>query len=248
MAKEMEKENAESVLQWAVDRFGDRISLSTSFQLAGMVLLDMLSRISPSTRIITLDTGRLPNETYELIDKVQERYSCNIEVQYPDPDELQEIVGAHGVNMFYRSYSLRVMCCEIRKVRPLEKALTDTDAWITGLLRSQGGSRIKTPKVAIDETHQGLLKVNPLADWDEGQVWAYLKANDVPYNALYDQGYSSIGCAPCTRAIEPGEDARAGRWWWESGSPKECGIHLSPAMKVKALKQATVNAPKLPLK
>lgn len=239
VAGELESEDAEAVLRWAVERFGGGVALSTSFQATGMVLLDMLNRVSPSTRIFTLDTGRLPRETYELIDAVQQRYGCTIDVQSPDPDELKEIVGTHGMNMFYRSYSLRLMCCDMRKVRPLERAMAGLDAWVTGLMRSQGGTRGKTPKVATDEAHGGIVKIAPLADWDSDRVWDYIRANDLPYNGLYDRGYTSIGCDPCTRAIEPGEDARAGRWWWESGVPKECGIHLSPAMKAKALHEAS---------
>ncbi len=228
LAARFEDDRPEEVLGWAVERFGDALALSTSFQVTGMVLLDMLSRISPGTRIITLDTGRLPAATYDLIDRTQMRYGCRIEVHHPDPAELSEMVARHGMNMFYRSYSMRLRCCEVRKVRPLERALAGLDAWITGLVRSQGGTRADTPKVEIDSARGGLVKINPLADWDEGRVWAYIRANEVPYSALYDRGYTSIGCDPCTRAVRPGEDPRAGRWWWEDGVPKECGIHVGP--------------------
>ncbi len=236
LAHEFEDYSAQEVLSWTVERFGDSVALSTSFQSTGMVLLDMLNRISPGTRIFTLDTGRLPKETYELIDRAQQRYGCSIDVQSPDPDELKEIVAAHGINMFYRSYSKRLLCCDVRKVKPLNRALSGLDAWITGLMRSEGGTRAETAKIGIDESRDGRAKINPLADWDMDRVWEYIRANDVPYNALYDRGYTSIGCDPCTRAIEPGEHTRAGRWWWESGVPKECGIHLSPKLKAQALK------------
>ena len=239
LAREFEDCSAEEVLRWAVERFGDGVALSTSFQATGMVLLDMLNRVSPGTRIFTLDTGRLPKETYDLIDTAQQRYGCSIDVQSPDPDELKEIVGRHGMNMFYRSYSQRLLCCDTRKVKPLDRALSGLDAWFTGLMRSQGGIRSETAKITIDESRDGRVKISPLADWDTERVWDYIRTNDVPYNALYDQGYTSIGCDPCTRAIEPGEDTRAGRWWWESGVPKECGIHLSPALKAQALQQAS---------
>ena len=241
--REYEGRPAEDVLEWAVERFGDRVSLSTSFQAGGMVLLEMLSRISPSTPIFTLDTGRLPKETHELIDAVQQRYGCGINIVSPEPSELSEIVERHGINMFYRSYSLRLTCCDRRKVRPLSRALAGLDAWITGLMRASGGTRAETPKIAVDDAHGGIVKISPLADWDDERVWDYIKANDIPYNALYDRGYSSIGCDPCTRAVAPGEDPRAGRWWWESGVPKECGIHLSPAMKAGALERAAAESP-----
>ena len=232
LAEEFENRSAEDVLAWAADQFGQALALSTSFQASGMVLLDMLSRISPATRVITLDTGRLPKETYDLIDRTQQKYGSRIDVHYPDPAELGEIVGRHGMNMFYRSHSLRLLCCEIRKVRPLERALDGLEAWITGMVRSQGGTRAGVPKIQMDEARDGLLKVSPLADWDDERVWAYVREHDVPYNSLYDRGYTSIGCDPCTRAIEPGEQPRAGRWWWESSTmPKECGIHLSPAFR-----------------
>jgi len=136
------------------------------------------------------------------------------------------MVTKHGINPFYRSVSLRLLCCEIRKVNPLNRALSNLDAWVTGLRRAQSGTRTGTAKLEVDASHGGIIKVNPLADWSEGQVWDYIRANDVPYNALYDKGYTSIGCAPCTRPTQPGEDPRAGRWWWENGVPKECGIHL----------------------
>ena len=231
LASRFEESSPEEVISWAVDRFGDALALSTSFQVAGMVLLDMLSRISPDTRIITLDTGRLPAETYDLIDRAQMRYGCRVEVHSPDPAELTDVVARHGMNMFYRSYSLRLRCCEIRKVRPLERALAGLDAWMTGLVRSQGGTRTDTPKLEIDSARGGLVKINPLADWDDERVWSYVRERDVPYSALYDRGYTSIGCDPCTRAIEPGEDPRAGRWWWEEGVPKECGIHVGPSAR-----------------
>jgi thioredoxin-dependent adenylylsulfate APS reductase len=193
-----------------------------------MVVLDMAHKINPNVRVFTIDTGRLPQETYELIERVRERYQLPIVVYYPNADELNQMVTKHGINLFYRSVSLRVLCCELRKVKPMQRALTNYDAWITGLRRGQSDTRKAIAKIELDQTHQGKVKVNPLADWTEKQVWDYIRANDVPYNELYDKGYTSIGCAPCTRAIQPGEDPRAGRWWWEKGVPKECGIHMSP--------------------
>jgi len=224
----------DAIIEWAVQSFGSKLALVTSFQAEGMVILDMAQRIDPNIRVVTVDTGRLPKETHELIDRVRDHYGCQIEVHFPDAAEVSSLVTTHGANSFYRSVSLRMLCCEARKVTPLNRALGQFDAWISGLRRSQSSSRSGTPKVEIDHAHDHMTKLNPLAEWTYEQVWDYIKANDVPHNALYDQGYTSIGCAPCTRAIEPGEDIRAGRWWWEGAeSPKECGIHVSPAF-VKA--------------
>jgi thioredoxin-dependent adenylylsulfate APS reductase len=181
--------------------------------------------MSPEVRVFTVDTGRLPPETYEMIDRVREHYGIDIEVYYPDQNELSQMVTQHGANSFYRSVSLRLFCCEIRKVRPLNRVLQGLEAWITGLRSSQSQTRSTLRKVEVDREHGDIIKINPLADWTRQQVWDYIHEYDVPYNRLYDQGYTSIGCAPCTRSVIPGEDERAGRWWWENGVPKECGIH-----------------------
>ena len=225
LAVEFESKSAEEAVRWTIETFGARAALCTSFQAETMVLLDMAHRIDPSARVLTIDTGRLPEETYDLIDRVSERYGIAVEVLYPDHSELEEMVGGHGVNPFYRSVSLRLLCCEIRKVNPMKRALRDLDAWISGLRRDQSGTRATIDKIELDEAHDDIVKVNPLADWSQDRVWDYIRAHDVPYNHLYDRGYTSIGCAPCTRPTEPGEDPRAGRWWWEKGIPKECGIH-----------------------
>ena len=189
----------------------------------------MASKISKNLRVFTIVTGRLPQETLNLIDRIRAKYQIPIEVYFPDSSELTEMTTEHGVNPFYNSVSLRLLCCNIRKVNPLNKALKEYDAWGTGLRRSQGETRNKTAKVEIDSAHGNIVKINPLANWSYDQVWDYIHTNNVPYNELYDQGYTSIGCAPCTRPVESGEDIRAGRWWWESGMPKECGIHLGSA-------------------
>jgi thioredoxin-dependent adenylylsulfate APS reductase len=231
---------AQEVIGWTLGKFGHRAALVTSFQADGMVIIDMAHRIDPNVRIVTVDTGRLPKETHELIDRVRDRYGIQVEVQCPSTADISNLVTKHGSNPFYRSVSLRMMCCDIRKVAPLDSALQGFDAWISGLRRGQSLTRVNTPRVEIDGNHGGIMKVNPLADWSNDEVWDYIRANDVPYNQLYDQGYTSIGCAPCTRAIEPGEDQRAGRWWWETSStPKECGIHLSPAVR-KAMAAAAL--------
>ena len=229
LVSEFDGRPAEDVIGWVVDTFGDRVALSTSFQAEGMVVLDMASRLGRGVRVVTVDTGRLPPETYELIDEVRDRYGIDVEVHLPDQQELAEMVGRHGVNPFYKGVSLRLLCCEIRKVNPVNKVLATLDAWMTGLRRSQSATRSDVEPFELDEAHGGILKVNPLAHWPEEQVWDYIRSNDVPYNRLYDKGYTSIGCAPCTRPTQEGEDPRAGRWWWESGVAKECGIHMSPS-------------------
>jgi phosphoadenosine phosphosulfate reductase len=229
LADEYEHRSAEEVIEWALTTYGRMVAISTSFQADGMVILDIARRVDPGVRVLTIDTGRLPQETYDLIDRVREHYGIPVEVIYPDSQELSKMVSKHGLSPFYESVSLRLLCCNIRKVNPLNLSLKDLHAWITGLRRGQGETRARTQKIEIDAAHGGITKVNPLADWSDEQVWDYVRSNDVPYNELYDKGYTSIGCAPCTRPIEAGEDMRAGRWWWENGMPKECGMHLGGA-------------------
>jgi adenylyl-sulfate kinase len=218
----------EAVLRWALATFPrERIALCTSFQVDGMALLDMAWRIDRRLRVFTIDTGRLPAETYALMDAVRDRYGIGIEVYLPDAGEVERLVRPHGPNLFYQSVPLRLACCEVRKVHPTQRVLAGLDAWITGLRRDQWRTRATVEVVEPDAEHDGLVKINPLAHWNEAQVWAYTRANDVPVHALYSQGYTSIGCAPCTRPISPGEDARDGRWWWETDAPKECGMHCT---------------------
>ncbi|MEX1045821.1 MAG: phosphoadenylyl-sulfate reductase [Actinomycetota bacterium] len=222
-----DQEPAQEVLNWALDRFHPRVALSAGGGAEGMALVDMAWRINPNVRVFTLDTGRLPQETYDLFERVRERYHIPVEVQFPDPSDVQPMVHQNGLNLMYESVDLRLKCCEVRKVLPMKRYLKDLDAWITGLRRDQWSTRAKIHKIEVDPDHEGIVKVNPLADWDKQQVWDYIHEHDVPYHALLDQGYTSIGCAPCTRAVKRGEDERAGRWWWESGTEKECGIHCS---------------------
>jgi phosphoadenosine phosphosulfate reductase len=218
----------QAVLAWGLDRFGDRIALSSSFGAEDVVLIDMLARINPKARIVTLDTLRLHTETYDVVDRIRARYGMEIEIFYPDLAAVDRIVKEHGYNCFYQSPEFRHMCCGIRKVEPLDRALSGLDAWISGIRRDQATTRTDTDLVEIDNVHNRIVKVNPLADWTNEQVWAYIRENDVPYNTLHDQGYPSIGCAPCTRAVQPGEDPRSGRWWWELDfEGKECGIHVT---------------------
>jgi phosphoadenosine phosphosulfate reductase len=200
---------------------------ASSFGAEDMVLIDLMARHRLPIRIFTLDTGRLPEESHSLIERTRERYGLPIDVYTPDTRELQQFVRAHGTNAFYRSVELRQRCCAIRKTEPLARALVAKGAWITGLRRAQSPTRAAIAIEEFDARH-GLPKFNPLADWGEDDVWGYIHAHGVPYNALHDRGYPSIGCAPCTRAVAPGEDIRAGRWWWENPEHKECGLHRRP--------------------
>ncbi|HEX6970669.1 MAG TPA: phosphoadenylyl-sulfate reductase [Limnochordia bacterium] len=217
----------EDVIEWALGRFHPRIAIATSLQAEAMVILDMAWRINPEVRVFTVDTGRLPVETYEMIDRVRDRYGVKVEVLFPETDVVEAMVREHGVNLFYKSVENRLLCCHVRKVRPLTKMLQTLDAWITGLRREQWATRANIRKIELDHDHGGVVKVNPLADWTKEDVWDYIKENDVPYHPLYDKGYTSISCAPCSRAVAPGEDPRSGRWWWEVNAPKECGMHCS---------------------
>ena len=201
------------------------IAFASSLGAEDMVLHHAIFQSQAKINIFSLDTGRLPNQTYELIDKVRNKYSQSIQIYFPDAQLIENYVTKNGINAFYNSLELRKECCKIRKVEPLKRALKDKDAWITGLRSAQSQTRDTLEIKAFDDTHQ-IDKINPLAEWSESEVWAYIKINDVPYNSLHDQFYPSIGCAPCTRAISPGEDIRAGRWWWENPENKECGLHI----------------------
>jgi len=227
LADRYEQQSPQEVLRWALSHFGSQIALCTSFQADGMAILDMAWRIDPKVRVFTIDTGRLPQETYVLMDQIRETYGIAIEAYFPDATQVESIVRRHGSNLFYRSPELRLLCCQARKVLPLQRVLSSLDAWVTGLRRDQLSSRAAIRKIEWDAEHGDVVKVNPLADWTEQQTWNYIREHNVPYHPFYDQGYTSIGCAPCTRPTAPGEDVRAGRWWWESGVLKECGMHCS---------------------
>jgi phosphoadenosine phosphosulfate reductase len=203
------------------------IAFASSLGAEDMVVTDAILTADLPITIFTLDTGRLPRETLDLLGRIRRRYSHEIEIYRPDADDIARYVSAHGPNAFYESVDLRKSCCHMRKVKPLARALAGRGAWVTGLRRAQSVTRAELPLREFDAVH-GLVKFNPLAEWTEEQVWAYLRDRGVPYNALHDRGYPSIGCDPCTRAIRPGEDVRAGRWWWESRDSRECGIHVSP--------------------
>jgi phosphoadenosine phosphosulfate reductase len=221
--------DAAGVLDVALRTLGpDRLALASSFGAEDMVILDLLAGMTARPRVFTLDTGRLPQETYDLMDAARRRYGIEIEVAFPDRSAVEAMVRERGLNLFYDSLEARRMCCAVRKVEPLGRALEGLAGWITGLRRDQLVTRSATSKIAADPGRPGVWKVAPLADWSEDRVWTYIRANDVPYNALHDQGYRSIGCAPCTRAVAKGDDPRAGRWWWERPDERECGIHFDP--------------------
>lgn len=203
------------------------VALASSFGAEDMVLIDLIGRHELPIRVFTLDTGRLHEETYALIDRVREHYGLPITVHSPEASALDAFVETNGVNAFYRSVELRNGCCAVRKTEPLARALTGMRAWITGLRRAQSVTRGDAALEELDAVHS-LPKFNPLVDWSDDAVWGYLRGHGVPYNPLHDRGFPSIGCAPCTRAIEPGEDIRAGRWWWEHAEHKECGLHRRP--------------------
>jgi phosphoadenosine phosphosulfate reductase len=230
-----ENASAQEIVAWAVASFGNRLAVVTSFQYEGMVIVDMAARVSKDIRVVTLDTGRLPAETFDMIELVRARYGVRVEVVSPDATEIETMVAKHGPNLFYESVALRTTCCHFRKVRPLNRKLAGFDAWLTGLRRSQSDTRGSLDKVSNEN---GRLKISPLADWSVDDVRAYTQANDVPVHPLYAKGYTSIGCAPCSRATEAGEDERAGRWWWETGAAKECGLHFTP--DGKAVRQVDV--------
>lgn len=200
-------------------------AFANSLGAEDMVLTDLIVREKLAIESFSLDTGRLPQQTYELIAKVQQHYGLKLKLYYPRHELIEAYTREHGINAFYESVELRKACCHARKVEPLRRALAGKRAWITGMRAQQSATRQDLPVQTYDESN-GLEKFNPLADWSEKEVWTYLKQHRVPYNALHDQGYPSIGCAPCTRAITPGEDVRSGRWWWENPESRECGLHV----------------------
>ena len=224
---QFETRTPQELLEWGLKEFHPCIALAWS-GAEDVAVVDMLVKINPKARIFTLDTGRLNPETYDLIDRMREKYGIDIEVMFPDAAEVEEMVREQGVNLFYQSVENRKLCCNLRKVQPLKRMLSTLDAWITGLRRDQAVTRTILKKIEIDETFGGIIKLNPLADWSHKDVWDYIHKNNVPYNELHDRGYPSIGCAPCTRPVKDGEDIRAGRWWWESPEGRECGLHVTP--------------------
>ena len=218
----------EEILSWAVENFSPRLSVSCSFgNPEGLVLIDMLYRVAPGRfRVYTLDTGRLPQATYDLIDRVRDRYDVAVEVIFPEAAAVQAMVREHGMNVFYESLEKRQLCCRLRKVEPNRRYLAELDAHVTGLRKTQNVTRANAAKLEL-EAGGARVKVNPLVEWTGAEVWDYVRKHGVPVNRLHAEGFPSVGCAPCTRAVRQGEDVRAGRWWWERPETKECGMHTA---------------------
>jgi phosphoadenosine phosphosulfate reductase len=215
---------AEEAVRWGLETFHPHVAFAFS-GAEDVALIDLLVRVRPDVRVFTLDTGRLPPETYELIERVRDRFGIDVEVVFPDRARVEALVRQKGFYSFRRSVAARKECCAIRKVEPLGRALAGLKAWFTGLRRDQAATRSAARIVEIDAAHGGIVKINPLVDWTHERVWEHIRARRLPYNALHDRGFPSIGCEPCTRAVGPQDDRRAGRWWWERADPKECGLH-----------------------
>ena len=215
----------QEVLEWSFDNLHPKLAMASSFGAEDVVVIDMMMKINPKARIFTLDTGRLNQETYDVMDEIRKKYNVSIEVMFPDQSEVEQMVRVNGLNLFYDSVGNRKLCCGIRKVHPLNRILSTLDGWVTGLRADQTEVRSNANKIELDEQHNGMIKINPIIEWTWDQTWDYIKKNNIPYNKLHDKGFPSIGCEPCTRAIKPGEPLRAGRWWWESDLQKECGLH-----------------------
>lgn len=217
--------SAETVLTHFLQTYKGRIALASSYGAEDQILTDMIVKIDPVAKIFTLDTGRLHEETYAVMDQTNKKYGTKVDVYCPLQSELEQLYQMQGINGFRESVENRKRCCQVRKIGPLQRALEGLEVWITGLRRAQSPTRETMQLIEWDEAN-GLIKLNPLIEWSEENVWDYIKQQKVPYNTLHTQGYPSIGCAPCTRAVQEGEDIRAGRWWWENPEHKECGLHL----------------------
>jgi phosphoadenosine phosphosulfate reductase len=226
----------EATLREVAERFAPA-ALASSLQAEDMVITDTIARLRLPIGVFVLDTGRLHEDTLALVPAIRDRYGLEVEIYEPQAGAVANYVQFYGRDAFYKSVDLRHKCCDIRKVEPLKRALAGKRAWITGQRREQASNRAELPEREFDAA-QGLEKFNPLAAWSEAAVWEYIRSHEVPYNRLYDEGYRSIGCAPCTRPVLPGEDVRAGRWWWEQAEAKECGLHVTPdgrLVRAKAL-------------
>ena len=215
---------ADDILRWAMERYYPDLVLACSFQHP--VLIHLAVRIRPDLRVVAIDTGRLPEETYQCAAEIERRFKIRIEWYLPDTAQLEKLLREGGPFSFRAGLEARKKCCAVRKTEPMERALKGVKAWITGVRRDQGVTRENIPKISIDHVHGGITKICPLADWTEQQVRDYIKKYRLPYNRLMESGYRSIGCACCTRPVGPGEDPRAGRWWWENPENKECGLHV----------------------
>ncbi len=217
--------SAEEILEFFLNEYKDGIALASSLSIEDQVLTDMILKINKESKIFTLDTGRLPYETYKLIEDTNSFYDYKMDLYFPQQSLVETMVKEKGINLFYNSVEERKLCCYNRKVEPLKRALSGLDAWICGLRKEQSVTRENLDIAEFDDNNK-ILKINPLLNWSEEEVWRYIKKHNVPYNILYNKNYRSIGCAPCSRAVRDGEDLRSGRWWWENPETKECGLHL----------------------
>ena len=231
--KKTDSLNTREFLNFFLHTYPNQVALASSFGAEDQVLTDMLVKADAKVKIFTLDTGRLPNETYECMQKTMDQYKIKIQALFPDREDVEKMTLEFGPNLFYQGVEKRKFCCQIRKVKPLKRYLSGLEFWISGLRREQSPTRDSIHRVEWDQAN-GIIKLSPLADWTRDQVWNHIKENNVPYNALHDQGFASIGCAPCTRAIQPGEHERAGRWWWENPDTKECGLHVKDGKIVRS--------------
>ena len=220
--------SAQELVDWSVETFGAAgVVLSSSLSLEDQALTDMLIRKNPEARILTLDTGRVFQETYDVMQETMKKYGMRYEIYFPDYKEVEKMERTYGPNLFFESAELRKLCCQVRKVKPLKRALSGAKVWIVGLRRAQSVTRKELQPIEWDEQF-GIFKISPLFDWNSREVWNYVKDHEIPFNKLFDKGYESIGCAPCTRPVCGGDDERSGRWWWESPEKKECGLHTHP--------------------
>ena len=222
--QKLENFKAQEIVEYFINQYGQDAALSSSLGAEDQVLTDMVLKVDNKANIFTLDTGRLHNETYDVMDATNLKYGIKLNVFFPLNEKVEELYQKQGINGHFESIENRKNCCNIRKMEPLRRALKPLKVWITGLRAAQSVTRTSMSIVEYDENFE-VIKVNPLINWSEEEVWDYIKANNVPYNKLHEQGFPSIGCAPCTRAIKEGEDIRAGRWWWENPEHKECGLH-----------------------
>lgn len=226
--QELQKRDGREIIRWAFDKYGDQTAIGTSLQHTGMVQIDLASKVTNAFRVFTIDTERLHEETYEFYETVEEEYGINLEIFQPDPEEVNEMIERHGEYLFFDSRQKQQLCCDIRKSHPHDRALETVDVWICGLRRDQSEERSETPKAqVVTENGEEKLKLAPLADWTEEEVWDYIRENDVPYNPLFDEGYKTISCKICTTPVREGEDKRAGRWRWFNDHDRECGLHYS---------------------
>ncbi len=224
--EQLENNTTFEIIEWAYSNFSNnKITISTSFGAEGTVLLDMVLRIQANPKVFTIDTGRNFQETYNVWQELIDRYKINIDVYAPDPQDIYDLQKGYGPNLFYKDVELRKACCHARKVKPMQKALAGNELWISPLRREQSEFR-KDIKILEWNAQHNIYKISPLAKWSESDVWDYIRNNSLPYNKLYDQGYPTIGCQPCSRPVRPAESKRSGRWWWEDDANKECGIHI----------------------